>query len=146
MLDRTLIGRESKPVVHEVEKGAIRRFAEALGDPNPLYQDEGPPARPATPGGRAADLSGDAHRQRALPPLARLGTRSCCTASRLRVRPAASWRATGSRWCRGWPTSRSAPAASGPTDVLVIEDEGRDDRRAGVPLARDAHPASVRGR
>jgi acyl dehydratase len=41
MLDRTLIGRESEPVVHEVEKGAVRRFAEALGDPNPLYQDEG---------------------------------------------------------------------------------------------------------
>jgi len=40
MLDRSLIGRESEPTVVEVEKGAIRRFAEALGDPNPLYADE----------------------------------------------------------------------------------------------------------
>ena len=40
MLDRSLIGRESEPAVHEVEKGAIRRFAEALGDPNPVHVDE----------------------------------------------------------------------------------------------------------
>ncbi len=40
MLDRSLIGRESEPVVHDVEKGAIRRFAEAIGDPNPIYVDE----------------------------------------------------------------------------------------------------------
>src|SRR6266511_5721929 len=40
MVDRTLIGRESEPTVHEVEKNAIRRFAEALGDPNPVYVDE----------------------------------------------------------------------------------------------------------
>ena len=40
MLDKSLIGRESEPVVHDVEKGAIRRFAEALGDPNPIYVDE----------------------------------------------------------------------------------------------------------
>ncbi len=40
MLERTLIGRESEPVLHEVEKGQIRRFAEALGDPSPLAQDE----------------------------------------------------------------------------------------------------------
>jgi acyl dehydratase len=39
-LDRSAIGRESKPAVNEVEKGAIRRFAEALGDPNPIYTDE----------------------------------------------------------------------------------------------------------
>ncbi len=40
MLDRSLIGRKSEPVLHEVEKGEIRRFAEALGDPNPSYVDE----------------------------------------------------------------------------------------------------------
>jgi hypothetical protein len=40
MLDKTLIGRESEPTVVEVEKGAIRRFAEALGDANPLALDE----------------------------------------------------------------------------------------------------------
>ena len=37
MLDKSLIGRESEPVVHEVEKGAIRRFVEALGvDPDDM--------------------------------------------------------------------------------------------------------------
>ncbi len=34
------IGAEGKPTVLEVEKGAIKRFAEALGDPNPLWNDE----------------------------------------------------------------------------------------------------------
>ncbi|MGZ6550894.1 MAG: FAS1-like dehydratase domain-containing protein, partial [Tumebacillaceae bacterium] len=38
-LDSTLIGRSSRPVQNEVEKGAIRKFAEAIGDPNPLYRD-----------------------------------------------------------------------------------------------------------
>ena len=40
MLDKTLIGRESEPATRDVEKGDIRRFAEALGNPNPLYVDE----------------------------------------------------------------------------------------------------------
>ncbi|MFL5298879.1 MAG: MaoC family dehydratase N-terminal domain-containing protein, partial [Anaeromyxobacteraceae bacterium] len=40
MLDKSLIGRESEPAVHEVERGAIRRFAEAIGDPNPIYVEE----------------------------------------------------------------------------------------------------------
>ncbi len=40
MVDKTLIGRESEPVLHEVEKGQIRRFSEALGDPIPAYVDE----------------------------------------------------------------------------------------------------------
>lgn len=40
MLDKSLIGRESEPLLQEVEKGAIRRLAEALGDPNPLYAEE----------------------------------------------------------------------------------------------------------
>jgi acyl dehydratase len=39
-IDRTLIGRCSAPFTVEVEKGAIRRFADAIGDPNPLYRDE----------------------------------------------------------------------------------------------------------
>ena len=40
MLDKTLIGRESESTVVEVEKGAIRRLAEAVGDANPLHSDE----------------------------------------------------------------------------------------------------------
>ena len=34
------IGTESEPCVNDIERGAIRRFAEAIGDANPLYQDE----------------------------------------------------------------------------------------------------------
>lgn len=38
-IDRTLIGSETAPYVVEVEKGAIRKFAEAIGDPNLVYRD-----------------------------------------------------------------------------------------------------------
>jgi acyl dehydratase len=34
------VGRETAPTVTEIEKGAIRRFALATGDTNPLYFDE----------------------------------------------------------------------------------------------------------
>ena len=39
-IDRSLIGQCSEPFVVEVEKGAIRKFADAIEDPNPLYRDE----------------------------------------------------------------------------------------------------------
>jgi len=39
-IDRSLIGQFSEPFMVEVEKGAIRKFADAIGDPNPLYRDE----------------------------------------------------------------------------------------------------------
>tara|TARA_B100001029_G_scaffold161112_1_gene149615 strand:- start:571 stop:1026 length:456 start_codon:yes stop_codon:yes gene_type:complete len=34
------IGVESDPITYEIEKGHIARFAEAIGDENPLYSDE----------------------------------------------------------------------------------------------------------
>ncbi len=34
------IGQESAPQLMEVEKGAIIKFAQAIGDDNPLYNDE----------------------------------------------------------------------------------------------------------
>ena len=34
------IGTVLPPIVMEVEKGAVRRFAQAVEDPNPLYADE----------------------------------------------------------------------------------------------------------
>lgn len=37
---RKLIGIEGEPIVMEVEKGAIRRYADAVGDSSPLYRDE----------------------------------------------------------------------------------------------------------
>ena len=38
MLDA--VGVESDPVTHQVEKGAIIKFAQAIGDPNPVFNDE----------------------------------------------------------------------------------------------------------
>ncbi len=37
---RAAIGVESEPYVNEVEKGAIIKFAEAIGDTNPIFHDE----------------------------------------------------------------------------------------------------------
>jgi acyl dehydratase len=60
------IGRQSAPLVLEVEPGHIRRFAEAVGDPNPIYSDEaaaraaGHPRIPAPPTFAAALRANDA--------------------------------------------------------------------------------------
>lgn len=49
------VGRTSAPLVYDVERGHIRRFAEAVGDPDPIYRDDdaaraaGHPAIPAPP-------------------------------------------------------------------------------------------------
>jgi acyl dehydratase len=49
------VGRQSEPIVIDVERGHIRRFAEAVGDTNPIYVDEaaaraaGHPRIPAPP-------------------------------------------------------------------------------------------------
>ena len=40
MLDRSAIGRTTPVSTMEIEKGHIRKFAEAVGDDNPLYCDE----------------------------------------------------------------------------------------------------------
>ena len=37
---KKLLGIAAEPEVFEVEKGHIKRFAEAIGDPNPLWSDE----------------------------------------------------------------------------------------------------------
>jgi len=37
---RNAVGVESEPSVYEIEKEPIRRWAESIGDPNPLYRDE----------------------------------------------------------------------------------------------------------
>jgi acyl dehydratase len=37
---RRLIGKEVGRRVTEIEKGAIKKFAKAIDDPNPLWQDE----------------------------------------------------------------------------------------------------------
>jgi acyl dehydratase len=137
MLDRTLIGRESEPTVVEVEKGAIRRFADALGDANPRALDEAaaraagftglvaPPTFAVMLGwserfrhsldlGTRAVLHGEQAFEFARPIVAgdRLTVRSKVVDVQERV------------------------GASGPVDVLVVEDEGRDEKGAPVFKAR----------
>lgn len=129
MLDRSLVGRESEPVVHEVEKGSIRRFAEALGDPNPIYTDEAaavaagyptlvaPPTYPVVLTanerfrhsldlGTRAVLHGEQQFEYARPVLA---------GDRITVRSRVA-------------DVQERAGASGAMDVMVIEDEGRDEK------------------
>lgn len=40
MLCREFVGLRSEPVRNLVERGAVRRFAQAIADPSPLYVDE----------------------------------------------------------------------------------------------------------
>lgn len=129
MLDRSLIGRESEPVLHEVEKGAIRRFAEALGDPNPIYVDEaaaraaGFPALVAPPTFPVALTSNERFRHSL-----DLGTRSILHGEQQfeYVRPVLA----GDRIVVRSKVAdvQERAGASGPMDVLVIEDEGRDEK------------------
>ena len=37
---RSMLGIEVGPQVYEIEKGMIKKFVEAIDDPNPLWQDE----------------------------------------------------------------------------------------------------------
>lgn len=129
MLDRSLIGRESEPVLHEVEKGMIRRFADALGDPNPMYQDDavarasGYPALVAPPTFPVALTANDRFRHSL-----DLGTRSILHGEQqfeyARAVVAGDRITVVSRVA----DVQEKPGASGPMDVLVIEDEGRDDK------------------
>jgi acyl dehydratase len=128
-LDRNAIGRESKPALNEVEKGAIRRFAEALGETNPIYFEEAA-ARAAgyrsvvAPPSFATTLraGSDLRESLMLTPGKHLlqaeqsfeYARPIVAGDRLTVR---------SRIAE--VSQRQTP--SGLTDVVVIEDEGRDD-------------------
>ncbi|HUX86629.1 MAG TPA: MaoC family dehydratase N-terminal domain-containing protein [Chloroflexota bacterium] len=49
-VDRSIVGATSEPVVFEVERGAIRKLVQAIGDPNPVFQagDVAPPTFPTT--------------------------------------------------------------------------------------------------
>jgi acyl dehydratase len=137
MLDRSLIGRESEPVVHEVERSAIRRFADALGDPNPIYQDEaaargaGHPTLVAPPTFPVALTANERFRHSL-----DLGTRSVLHGEQQfeYARPLQAGE-------RITVVSRVAdvqerPGASGPMDVIVIEDEGKDEKGAWVFRSR----------
>ncbi len=127
MLDKSLIGRESEPVLHEVEKGAIRRFADAIGDPNPLSLDEAA-ARAAGHAGLvasptfAATLGWGERFRHSLD----LPTRSVLHGDQSfeLARPIVAGDRITVRSRVADVQERSG--ASGPLDLIVIEDEGRD--------------------
>jgi acyl dehydratase len=137
MLDKNAIGRSSPPTLNEVEKGAIRRFAEALGDYNPIYYDEeyarasgfptivAPPTFPAS-FHSAADLR----------ELLGVGIKSLLHAEQAfdYERPILA----GDRIYVSTRVSdvleKTGPA--GKMDVAVIEDEGRDEEGTLVFRAR----------
>ena len=129
MVDRNAIGRESKPALNEVEKGAIRRFAEALGETNPIYFEEAaaraagyrsvvaPPTFPTTL--RAgSDLRGSL----LLAPGKHL-LQAEQTIEYARPLVAGDKLTVKSRVAD--ISQRATP--SGMTDVVVIEDDGRND-------------------
>ncbi|ASN06160.1 MaoC family dehydratase N-terminal domain-containing protein [Virgibacillus necropolis] len=67
-LDKSIIGLSGKTFIFEVEKRHLRKFAEAIGDANPLYFDEeyasntpygglvAPPTFPMAVGANGGDL------------------------------------------------------------------------------------------
>jgi hypothetical protein len=107
-VDRNATGRESKPAVNEVEKGAIRRFAEAIGETNPIYFEES-----------AARAAG--YRSVVAPPTFPTTLRA---GSDLREGLMLS---PGKHLLQAEQSFEQRATPSGPTDVVIIEDEGRDD-------------------
>ncbi len=116
-------------MVHEVEKGQIRRFADALGDPNPIYQDEAA-ARAAgyaglvSPPTFAVSLTANERFRHSLD----LGTRSILQGDQQieLMRPIVA----GDRLTVVTRVAdvQERAGASGPSDVLVLEDEGKDEK------------------
>ena len=126
MLDKSLIGRESEPVLHEVEKGTVRRFAEAIGDPNPIYTDEDAARAAGFPGLVApptfpAVLAVSERFRHSLD----LGTRSLLLGEQQFEygRPLVAGDRITVRSKVADVQEKAGP--SGPMDVIVIEDEGR---------------------
>jgi acyl dehydratase len=137
-VDRNAIGRESKPAINEVEKGSIRRFAEAIGETNPIYFEEAaaraagyrsvvaPPTFPTT-----LRAGSDLRESLLLSPGKHLlqaeqsfeYARPIVAGDKLTVRSKVVE-----------VSQRQTP--SGLTDVVVIEDEGRDETQEVVYRSR----------
>lgn len=140
MLDRNAVGRTTPPTLNEVEKGAIKRFAESLGDYNPAYFDADyarasgfagivvPPSFPLTfnTGSDVRELLGVPARNLLLSEWSVDYERPVIAGDRLLV------------------TSRVAevgerPSPAGRIEVAVIEDEGRDENGQLVVKVRRSY-------
>jgi acyl dehydratase len=137
MLDRQAVGRTTPPTLNEVEKGSIRRFAESIGDLNPLYFDAeyarasgfknitAPPSYPLcfNAGIDFKDLLGIPGRSLLLADFTVEYERPILLGDRLLV----SSRVTD---------AGERPGPAGRVEVAVIEDEGRDEDGRVVYRAR----------
>ncbi|HVI23296.1 MAG TPA: MaoC family dehydratase N-terminal domain-containing protein [Myxococcales bacterium] len=137
-MDRNAIGRESKPAINDVEKGSIRRFAEAIGESNPIYFEEAaaraagyrsvvaPPTFPTT-----LRAGSDLREGLLLSPGKHLLQ---AEQSFEYARPIVAGDKLTVRSKIVEVSQRQTP--SGLTDVVVIEDEGRDEAQEVVYRSR----------
>ncbi len=138
MLDKNAVGRTTPPMLNEVEKGAIRRFAESLGDYNPIYYDEeyaqasGFPNVVAPPTFVVSFTTGvgpaRAARRAAAQPARRRAVASSTSGP--------SSPATGCSSSSRVAEVNERPSATGKMEVAVLEDEGRDEDGKLVYRAR----------
>jgi acyl dehydratase len=137
MLDKNAIGRSSPPMLNEVEKGAIRRFADAIGDYNPIYYEEeyarasGYPTIVAPP-----TFPASFHSQADLRELLGVSIKSL-----LHAEQGFEYERPIFAGDRIYVATKVAdvlerPGPSGKMDVAVIEDEGRDEEGNLVFRAR----------
>ena len=145
MLDRTAVGRTTPPKLNEVERGAVRRFAESVGDLNPLSLDVAyarahgfsnlvaPPtfALSFDAGGDLRSYLGAPLKQLVLAEVSVELERPIVAGDSLHV---------SARVCE--VTERQSPA--GKVEVAVIEDEGRDEKGAVVYRLRRTYVRSHR--
>jgi acyl dehydratase len=137
MLDKNAIGRSSPPTLNEVEKGAIRRFAESLGDYNPVYYDEEYARGSGYPGIIAPPtFPASFHSSADLRELLGVGIKSL-----LHAEQAFEYERPIFAGDRIYVVTRVADiyekaGPAGPMDVAVIEDEGRDEEGSVVFRAR----------
>ena len=137
MLDKNAVGRSSPPTLNEVERGAIRRFAESLGDFNPIYYDEeyaracGYPTIVAPP-----SFPASFHSSADLRELLGVGIKSLLHAEQgfQYERPILAGDRIYVSTRVADVQERTGPA--GKMDVAVIEDEGRDEEGNLVFKAR----------
>ena len=140
MLDRAAVGRTTPPTLNEVERGAIRRFAEALGDYNPIYFDAeyarasgfsnvaAPPSFPISfaAGSDLRELVGVPSRNLLLGEVSFEYERAIVAGDRLLVTSRVAEISD-----RAWPAGR--------VEVAVVEDEGRDEEGQIVFRARRSY-------
>lgn len=137
MLDKNAIGRSSPPTLNEVEKGAVRRFAESLGDYNPIYYDEEYAKASGYPGIVAPPtFPASFHSAADLRELLGVGIKSL-----LHAEQAFEYERPIFAGDRIYVTTRVADVyekagPAGPMDVAVIEDEGKDEEGTTIFRAR----------